>query len=153
MLIWFFYDISFYDIPKILWRLTYFGPLYDVWRKKILGTYLLSHLLWRSNLRNRWSGWPQATDLTAWQPPEVEPTPKNLIFENFTPIWAPILKWGVYQVIKTNRFVTYLFYDISFYDAEISSGLTYIFFMTCDARWPLGTYLLIFIKKSNQHST
>ena len=25
-----FYDILFYDIPKILWRLTYIGPLHDV---------------------------------------------------------------------------------------------------------------------------
>jgi hypothetical protein len=25
-----FYDILFYDISKILWRLTYNGPLHDV---------------------------------------------------------------------------------------------------------------------------
>ena len=48
---------------------------------------------------------------------------------------------------------TYLFYDISFYDAEISSGLTYIFFMTYDARWHSGTYFLTFIKRSIFYGT
>ena len=110
---WFFYDTSFYVIPKILWRLTYIWSLYDVWRKNILGTYLQSHLLWRWNLRNRWSGWPQTSDFSAWPPREVEPAPKNFILDNFKPIW------GLYQANKTDRFVTYLFYDISFYDIPI----------------------------------
>ena len=49
--------------------------------------------------------------------------PKICILDNFKLIW----KWGLYQATKTNRFVTYLFYDISFYGVEISFGLTYIF--------------------------
>ena len=58
----------------------------------------------------------------------------------------------LYQATKTNRLLTCLSYDISFYDVEISSGLTCIFFMTYDARWPSGTYFLTFMKKSCQYN-
>ena len=145
---WFFYDTSFYVIPKILWRLTYIWSLYDVWRKNILGTYLQSHLLWRWNLRNRWSGWPQTSDFSAWPPREVEPTSKNLYFGQF----QTDLEVGIVSGYQ-NKSICDLLILWHFVLWRRNFVWTYLhFFMTYDARWPSGTYFLTFIKKSIHYS-